>query len=390
MKIGLVWMNNWLGGVTYVCHLCGVLQEYCRDQYDSIHLFRDRHYPGNEAFIPACDGDHEYAGAFTKPMPSYWWRKACFYRDAILSGCGEVDLARKAKKTNVDVLYPYPSVWCRGVRSAILWIPDFQFAYLKDGVAPRITNQQIANKRRALMQPWAPVVLSSNHALACARELYGEIRARVEILRFRTIPEPEWFENPERLFEKYGVRAPYFMICNQFWKHKDHLCAFRALRILEEQGCRDFQIVMTGELSDHRYPDYIEEIKSKLAELPEKRVRMLGKINRSDQMRLMRGAHAVIQPSRYEGWSTVLEDARLMGCTVIASDFPVHLEQDLPGARYFPQGDAEALAQLMKERLSESPERRDNAELLSRHEPLMKEFGSNLLAIFHRRVKDNS
>jgi glycosyltransferase involved in cell wall biosynthesis len=390
MKIGLVWMNGSLGGVTYVCHLRGVLQAHCRDQYDSIHLFRDRYFPGNEGLIPPCDGDHEYAGAFSKPMPSRWWRKACFYRDVIFSGCGEADLARKAQETGVDVLYPYPSVWCQGVRSAILWVPDFQFAYLNDGVDPRITKTEMARKRRALMQQWAPVVLSSHHALKCAQELFGEIRARVEILRFRTIPEATWFDDPAPLLEKYGIRAPYFFLCNQFWKHKDHLCAFEAFRILEDQGHREFHLVMTGEVSDYRFPEYVQQIKTYLEKLPKNRVKMLGKIDRSDQMRLMRGAHAVLQPSRYEGWSTVLEDARLMGAVVIASDFPVHLEQDLPDARYFPRGDADALAQLMKARLSESPNHADSAELLRRHVPLMNEFGNGLIEIFRRRVCDHS
>jgi glycosyltransferase involved in cell wall biosynthesis len=49
----------------------------------------------------------------------------------------------------------------------------------------------------------------------------------------------------------------------------------------------------------------------------------------------MRRACAVIQPSLFEGWSTVIEDARMLGRPLIVSDIPVHREQIETSGTFF-------------------------------------------------------
>jgi hypothetical protein len=71
---------------------------------------------------------------------------------------------------------------------------------------------------------------------------------------------------------------------------------------------------------------------------------VLGLIPRSDQIQLMRGATAVVQPSLFEGWSTVVEDARCLGKRLFVSDIAVHREQDPPAAVFFNPWEPEALA----------------------------------------------
>jgi glycosyltransferase involved in cell wall biosynthesis len=67
-------------------------------------------------------------------------------------------------------------------------------------------------------------------------------------------------------------------------------------------------------------------------------------IPRVDQVCLIRASKAVLQPSRFEGWSTVIEDARALGKATIASNFPVHIEQDAPGSSFFRMGDPDDCA----------------------------------------------
>jgi glycosyltransferase involved in cell wall biosynthesis len=62
---------------------------------------------------------------------------------------------------------------------------------------------------------------------------------------------------------------------------------------------------------------------------------------------LFRCAAAVVQPSRFEGWSTVVEDAKALGRPLIVSDLPVHVEQSHSAVspfNFFKAGDAEDLA----------------------------------------------
>jgi hypothetical protein len=65
------------------------------------------------------------------------------------------------------------------------------------------------------------------------------------------------------------------------------------------------------------------------------------------QIELLRRCVAVVQPSFFEGWSTVVEDARVFGKPVLLSDLAVHREQNPPGAQFFPPASAEALADLI-------------------------------------------
>ncbi len=67
---------------------------------------------------------------------------------------------------------------------------------------------------------------------------------------------------------------------------------------------------------------------------------------------LMRGASAIVQPSLFEGWSTVLEDALAPAKPVIASDFPVHIEQDLAQAIYFRRSDSSDCARAILDHYS--------------------------------------
>jgi glycosyltransferase involved in cell wall biosynthesis len=60
----------------------------------------------------------------------------------------------------------------------------------------------------------------------------------------------------------------------------------------------------------------------------------LALVPRADLLALMREAAVIIQPSRFEGWSTVVQDAKALARPVICSALAVHLEQ-APGALGF-------------------------------------------------------
>jgi hypothetical protein len=68
---------------------------------------------------------------------------------------------------------------------------------------------------------------------------------------------------------------------------------------------------------------------------------------------------AVLQPSLFEGWSTVVEDVKAMGRPLFLSDIPVHLEQ-APSATFFKAGSPEDLASTLEQSidgLREGPDR---------------------------------
>lgn len=81
----------------------------------------------------------------------------------------------------------------------------------------------------------------------------------------------------------------------------------------------------------------------------EKEILFLGFIDRKDQLVLMKNAQAVIQPSLFEGWNTVVEDAKALNQTLIVSNITVHKEQLENNAYYFAPDDYNELALKMVE-----------------------------------------
>jgi glycosyltransferase involved in cell wall biosynthesis len=77
-------------------------------------------------------------------------------------------------------------------------------------------------------------------------------------------------------------------------------------------------------------------------------IRFLGFLDRREQLKLMKHAVAVIQPSLFEGWSTVIEDAMAMNQRVIASDLEVNKEQLMDNGLYFEKNNPNDLAEKLK------------------------------------------
>jgi glycosyltransferase involved in cell wall biosynthesis len=78
-----------------------------------------------------------------------------------------------------------------------------------------------------------------------------------------------------------------------------------------------------------------------------KDITVLGMLSDTEAVDLMRAATLVIQPSRFEGWSTVVQESNALGRPLICSDIAIHREQ-APGALgFFPCDRPELLAELL-------------------------------------------
>jgi glycosyltransferase involved in cell wall biosynthesis len=109
-------------------------------------------------------------------------------------------------------------------------------------------------------------------------------------------------------------------------------------------------VACTGRAVDARHPTYADDLRRFVADNGlEQRVRFLGVVSDAHLRELFRFAAAVVQPSLFEGWSTVVEDTKATGRPIILTDLPVHREQahdtgPLGSFTFYPPGDAEALA----------------------------------------------
>jgi glycosyltransferase involved in cell wall biosynthesis len=133
---------------------------------------------------------------------------------------------------------------------------------------------------------------------------------------------------------------------NQFWEHKNQVIVLEALHILKTKHPEiKFKVLFTGSLEVNRGKGlYIDKLKEKLKEYQiEDYIVFLGVIERSEQLTLIKHASAIIQPSLYEGWSTLVEEAKALNKFIILSDLPVHREQISKNVEFFDPHDANAL-----------------------------------------------
>lgn len=151
------------------------------------------------------------------------------------------------------------------------------------------------------------------------------------------------------LMAKYNLPSEYFIVSNQFYKHKNHKIVLNAIADLREKGII-VQLAFTGKLPDKDDSPYIQELYSiiKRNDL-QSQIRFLGVLPRKEQLLLMKYSRAVIQPTLFEGWSTVIEDAISLQVPVIASNIGVNVEQLGEHGLYFDPYNPSELASILKD-----------------------------------------
>lgn len=145
-----------------------------------------------------------------------------------------------------------------------------------------------------------------------------------------------------------SLKNPYFYLPNQFWAHKNHIVVIEAFEILKSEGKLNFDLVLTGKEYDFRNPEYTARLKSRIAEYNlTNNFIFLGFVDRTVQIEVFQKAIAIIQPSFYEGWGTVVEDSKALNKKVIASNIPIHIEQLKNQAAFFNPTDSKFLAKIL-------------------------------------------
>jgi glycosyltransferase involved in cell wall biosynthesis len=148
----------------------------------------------------------------------------------------------------------------------------------------------------------------------------------------------------------YRLPEKYFVIANQLWVHKDHITAFKALRILYDKGHEEVKIVCTGKTDDYRFPHYYQELKNNIIELNlADDIRFLGFIPKKDQITIMRQSVGIIQPTLFEGGpgGGAVYDAISYGVPAIVSDIAINREIKHPLVSFFCVKNPNDLAQKM-------------------------------------------
>lgn len=256
------------------------------------------------------------------------------------------------------------------------YVPDYQHHHL-----PHLFSADeicLRDKMSARLIAVSDAMIMNAKAVADDMErLAGPALPSLHPLPFSPTTDSEWLQNRPEILSAYGIRKPYFIVCNQFWAHKDHLTAFRAMAGLSSQH-PEVSLICTGSPVDYRDSSYFARLKSEVSNLKiDSRVLFLGHIPKRDQIELLKHATALVQPTLFEGGpgGGSAFEAIALGQRVLASDLPVNLEIDGGDVRFFRAGDAANLAQIMGSCLSEQPVARNTDALLARSDARLRRNG---------------
>lgn len=248
----------------------------------------------------------------------------------------------------VDILFPASDTFFfDNIRTKLFWIPDFQERHFPSFFSTAELLKRAQFQRQLVKQNW-PVIFSSYHAQSDFKELYPGALNQTFVIPFAVTLGRNSGINVNALKEKYGIEGSFFICSNQFWKHKNHLVVLKAILELKRRN-KDVCVVFTGMANDPRNPGYYEEIQKFVeGNNLESNAKFLGFIDRQEQITLMENSEAIIQPSLFEGWSTVVEDAKALSHSIFVSDIKVHREQLGDNfENYFQPDDSLRLAELM-------------------------------------------
>jgi len=235
------------------------------------------------------------------------------------------------------------------------WIPDFQERHYPEFFPPEeLADRHARHTER--MTAHRHILVSSQDVARDLERWYGGLGAQAHVVRFATFIDAEAERaDPAALRAQYALPERYFICSNQLWRHKNHQVIVSALGELAT-GETLPPVVFTGLEEDYRDPAHVPGLRAHaVASGADRHIRYLGFLPRADQLRLMKGAIAVIQPSLCEGWSTVVEDAKALGVHVLASDIAVHREQLEQNADFFQPHDHHALAALLRRHRDATP-----------------------------------
>ncbi|MGY4472623.1 glycosyltransferase family 4 protein [Bradyrhizobium sp. USDA 3364] len=227
---------------------------------------------------------------------------------------------------------------------AVAWIPDLQHRSLPQ-LFPRAARWRREIGFRVQIASGRTIMLSSESALRDFKACYPRAGNPVRVVRFATQPAAAFLNtDPSEVIATHQLPTNYFYLPNQFYRHKNHQLVVDALTILKRRGV-DVVVAASGSTEDRREPGYHDLVNSEIQKRGlETHFRHLGVIPLPHVYALLRASIALLNPSRFEGWSTTVEEAKSFGVPMILSDIDVHREQTLGAARYFGVDDPDALA----------------------------------------------
>jgi glycosyltransferase involved in cell wall biosynthesis len=312
------------------------------------------------------------------PLPGEWPARA---RLGLVDGSDPLHVARAAGldvAVPVCIAAPPPGLDL----ATVGWIPDFQHRLLPE----YFTHEELVDRdavHAALSERCTRMILSSESVRDHFARFFPEHLAKARVAPF---PSRFAFDppsgDPRGALAKYHLPPKFALVVNQLWAHKNHELVVDA--IARAPGIPVVMVGRPADYRDRRNPSTSRLLQRIATAGASDRVFLLGEVPFADLVSLLRAAALVLQPSRFEGWSTTVEDAKALGRPLLCSDLAVHREQAPHALGFFGVDAPDALAELLRARwddLAPGPDPAAEAEGLAREAGVAAAYGAAMLEV---------
>lgn len=387
-KIALLAVGDeaWIGGIQYIVNILDALNATSKNEPIEIHLFKNEHqkFDSLEYFKNINISIVE----INEVLPDYniinrlWW----YFQRKFLSRVYP-RLENYLLKNKFDYVYPATISSCNGQLNVGSWIADFQYHNFPTG-HNKETNLLAKEHISKIANDMSKIIFSSKYCWKQSHDLFPATINKSFVLPFTVYINKNNLQNDDlqKIRAKYGLIGPYLIVSNLFAMVKNHKILFEALSILKNKGVI-IPLVCTGNFVNYAQMEFTNEI-LKIINMTGIRHQLyiLGLIPREDQIALYRMAVAMVQPSKHEGWSTCVEEAKCLGKTIIVSDIDVHKEQNPEYGIFFDPDNAQQLSEIIEVTFENHsnivyPILEVEEDSYNNYRVAVEEFGSNFLRI---------
>tara|TARA_B100000795_G_scaffold267969_1_gene253931 strand:- start:1330 stop:2514 length:1185 start_codon:yes stop_codon:yes gene_type:complete len=187
--------------------------------------------------------------------------------------------------------------------------------------------------------------LHSSKIILSSLDVKKDLKKISKLGHKKSIVHPFIFKSPSKnkilslsfLKRKYKISTNFFYLPNQYRIHKNHIIVLEALKHLKKDNkLNNLLIISTGHSEDNRKVNYFKEIKNFISENSlENNYRYLGIVPFIEVESFIYHSVALIHPSKFEGRSSPVEQAKAIGKQVILSNIDIHKEQKPRRGLYF-------------------------------------------------------
>lgn len=307
----------------------------------------------------------------------------------VQAGSSQKSQIEKAKKIGANVLLPCLTPVNDVNIAWVGYLYDFQHRRIPDLFSAASIKKRDAAFKKMLFKS-RHIIVNSKSVADDANIYFDKFPAELHALPFSPCPQINWFNDDKKITSQYNINKPYFIISNQFWKHKDHTTAILAFS--EYLSCGgDALLICTGSTHDFRFPSYFDELKSLIHKLYlNSHVKILGHIPKTDQIDLVKNAIALIQPTLFEGGpgGGAVYDAIALGTPVIVSNIPVNMEINCGEVTYFEASNPSELAIKMLEQCETVSSPKNTTKLIQQGLERRLQCGEAILNIARKTYFD--